>query len=544
MSKLYISYYGNFVSIVEGEYIKKKQKYDIKSTYFLAQAELEDIDYSDRYQVLKEALSRFKYKSKDVVLCLNTRDVIVKSNSIPKLSPKELSKMMDMEIDELMSLERDDYVFSYEVKREFEESGTEYLDLILAGIRKEEVETIIDIFKEYKLNLNSIDTLPTSYLRILKKVDYEDMMIINLGEYGSIVDIYKDDSLFIHDNIPIKIDMEYGYSQSVSLAEEAMGLMNYYSSRNFGKNVDHILLIGAYSNNADLISVFKERFRSDVVQGIEKFIDLDIDFSDTESLHLINRISLNITNLIVDNLGCMLRGVEKSKYPSMNLVTKELRDKQNRLEKLKTVGFFIPAVAIIALSPYLILSGMDVLKQKELKIVQSKIDEIKLEYKAIEDIENEIAKIKEEISIYDMLSSKQPTWGNVLADIDKKIPYKVDLKSLSLSYDSSFMVENKEDSSTEQSNQENSENQEANNENQNNEQTEQPIYEQIPNVINIDAVAATPTDAGQFAYNLKNLGYFEKVELLNVNEMEEDNKKVYSFKITAVLKEGVVTKNE
>ncbi|MGL5507452.1 MAG: PilN domain-containing protein [Paraclostridium sp.] len=544
MSKLYISYYGNFVSIVEGEYIKKKQKYDIKSTYFLAQAELEDIDYSDRYQVLKEALSRFKYKSKDVVLCLNTRDVIVKSNSIPKLSPKELSKMMDMEIDELMSLERDDYVFSYEVKREFEESGTEYLDLILAGIRKEEVETIIDIFKEYKLNLNSIDTLPTSYLRILKKVDYEDMMIINLGEYGSIVDIYKDDSLFIHDNIPIKIDMEYGYSQSVSLAEEAMGLMNYYSSRNFGKNVDHILLIGAYSNNVDLISVFKERFRSDVVQGIEKFIDLDIDFSDTESLHLINRISLNITNLIVDNLGCMLRGVEKSKYPSMNLVTKELRDKQNRLEKLKTVGFFIPAVAIIALSPYLILSGMDVLKQKELKIVQSKIDEIKLEYKAIEDIENEIAKIKEEISIYDMLSSKQPTWGNVLADIDKKIPYKVDLKSLSLSYDSSFMAENKEDSSTEQSNQENGENQEANNENQNNEQTEQPIYEQIPNVINIDAVAATPTDAGQFAYNLKNLGYFEKVELLNVNEMEEDNKKVYSFKITAVLKEGVVTKNE
>lgn len=544
MSKLYISYYGNFVSIVEGEYIKKKQKYDIKSTYFLAQAELEDIDYSDRYQVLKEALSRFKYKSKDVVLCLNTRDVIVKSNSIPKLSPKELSKMMDMEIDELMSLERDDYVFSYEVKREFEESGTEYLDLILAGIRKEEVETIIDIFKEFKLNLNSIDTLPTSYLRILKKVDYEDMMIINLGEYGSIVDIYKDDSLFIHDNIPIKIDMEYGYSQSVSLAEEAMGLMNYYSSRNFGKNVDHILLIGAYSNNVDLISVFKERFRSDVVQGIEKFIDLDIDFSDTESLHLINKMSLNITNLIVDNLGCMLRGVEKSKYPSMNLVTKELRDKQNRLEKLKTVGFFIPAVAIIALSPYLILSGMDVLKQKELKIVQSKIDEIKLEYKAIEDIENEIDKIKEEISIYDMLSSKQPTWGNVLADIDKKIPYKVDLKSLSLSYDSSFMVENKEDSSTEQSNQDNSENQEANNENQNNEQTEQPIYEQIPNVINIDAVAATPTDAGQFAYNLKNLGYFEKVELLNVNEMEEDNKKVYSFKITAVLKEGVVTKNE
>ncbi len=533
MSKLYISYYGNFVSIVEGEYNKKKQKYNIKNTYFLAQAELEDIDYSDRYQVLKEALNRLEHKSEDVVLCLNTRDVIVKSNSIPQIAPKELSQMMDMEIDEIMSLERDDYVFSYEVSREFEESGTNYLDLILAGIRKEEVEKIIDIFKEYKLNLNSIDTLPTSYLRILKQVDYEDMMIINLGEYGSIVDIYKQNSLFIHDNIPIKIDMEYGYSQSVSLADEAMGLMNYYSSRNFGKNIDYILLIGVYSNNIELINVFKERFKSDVVQGIEKFIDIDASFSNTKSLDLINRISLDIKNLIIDNLGSMLIGVEKSKYPSMNLLTKELRDKQNRIEKLKTLGFIVPVVATIGLIPYLFLMGMDTLKQKELKIIQSKIDEIILEYKEIEDIESEIAKIKEEIGIYDMLASKQPTWGNILADIDKKIPYKVDLKNLSLSYDASLALSG-ESKSKEPDNQSNTDN----------EQTEQPIYEQIPNVLKIDAVAATPTYAGQFAYNLKGLGYFKKVDLLNVHEIEQDSKKVYSFVITAVLKEGVVTKNE
>lgn len=544
MSKLYISYYGNFVSIVEGEYIKKKQKYNIKNTYFLAQAELEEIDYSDRYQVLKEALKRFEHKSKDVVLCLNTREVIVKSNSIPKISPKELSQMMDMEIDEIMSLERDDYLFSYEVAREFEESGTEYLDLILAGIRKEEVETIIDILKENKLHLNSIDTLPTSYRRILKHVDYEDMMIINLGEYGSIVDIYKEDSLFIHDNIPIKIDMEYGYSQSVSLADEAIGLMNYYSSRNFGKNVDYILLIGAYSNNADLVSVFKERFRSDIVQGIEKFVDLDVNFMDTESLQLINRISLDMRNLIVDNLGCMLRGSEKSKYPSMNLVTKELRDRQNRKDKLQTTGLVVLAGAIIGVAPYLFLSGMDILKQKELNIVQSQLDEMMLEYKGIQDIEKEIENINKEMAVYDMLDSKKPTWGKVLADIDKKIPYKVDLKSLSLSYDPSFITETEEGNSQDTDSQQNNENQETTDENQNNEQTNQPIYEQIPNVINMDAVAATPTQAGQFAYSLKSLGYFEKVELLNVNETEQDKKKLYSFAITAVLKEGVVTDNE
>ena len=136
-----------------------------------------------------------------------------------------------------------------------------------------------------------------------------------------------------------------------------------------------------------------------------------------------------------------------------------------------------------------------------------------------------------------MLDSKKPTWGRVLSDIDKKIPYKVDLKSLSLSYDSS-LVELQEDKSQVQNNEGNT------NENQNDEQTEQPIYDQVPNVIKIDEIVSTPTYAGQFAYNLKSLGYFEKVDLLNVNEIEQDGKKVYSFVITAVLQEGVVIENE
>ena len=56
--KLYISYYGNCLSMVEGRYNSKKDKYTIKNYMFLSDKEV-DIDYNDKYSLLKEALNRY-----------------------------------------------------------------------------------------------------------------------------------------------------------------------------------------------------------------------------------------------------------------------------------------------------------------------------------------------------------------------------------------------------------------------------------------------------------------------------------------------------
>ena len=120
MTKLYISYYGDSISIVEGSY--KKNKFIIDDVILMNADDIEP-NYNDKYNLLKEALASRQFKSKKAVLCLNTRDVIIKSNKIPKIGPKELDGIMSMEIDEMISLERDQYTFSYEVVREFEEDG-------------------------------------------------------------------------------------------------------------------------------------------------------------------------------------------------------------------------------------------------------------------------------------------------------------------------------------------------------------------------------------------------------------------------------------
>ncbi len=92
MTKLYISYYGDYVSIIEGKYDKKKNKYILDDIIFVSREE-ENIpfDYNNKYDLLRVALSKNEFKSKSVVLCINTKDVVVKSSILPMLSPKDLN---------------------------------------------------------------------------------------------------------------------------------------------------------------------------------------------------------------------------------------------------------------------------------------------------------------------------------------------------------------------------------------------------------------------------------------------------------------------
>ena len=98
--------------------------------------------------------------------------------------------------------------------------GKETLDIIMAAILNEELEKIMTIFKDFKLNVERIDTIATSYGRLLKNIEYDDIAMINTGSYGSSATIYKEDALFIHDNIPVRVNEDANFSVSLALIDE------------------------------------------------------------------------------------------------------------------------------------------------------------------------------------------------------------------------------------------------------------------------------------------------------------------------------------
>lgn len=529
MTKLYISYYGDSISIVEGSY--KKNKFIIDDVILMNADDIEP-NYNDKYNLLKEALASRQFKSKKAVLCLNTRDVIIKSNKIPKIGPKELDGIMSMEIDEMISLERDQYTFSYEVVREFEEDGEELLDLVLAALETTEVNNILNIFDDFSLKLEYIDILPTAYARVLKEVEYSDMMIVNTGNYSTSIDIYKEDSLYIHDNVPVRLNEDSQIYDYMRLVDEANGLMNYYSSRNYGKIVDTILLIGSNYNNNNVIDGFKKLFTSEIVSGIENLYDIENDIKgEIDGFNL---------NQIVEIIGCMLREQKKSIYFQMNLLPEDIKRKYYKSEKALKYLKAVPIVILILSVPIIVLGAMDIMKQKELDLAKSKLEEIKNEYGQISKIEEDIKSTEEEIKLYDMLIQKEPKWGAILSSIDKNIPYKVQLDNLSLSY---VAENNTKNQNNEQVQNENNSQDNENSTTQNTEQNEK-MYDKVPNFISITGQASTPSLVGQFVYNLKALTYFEDIKLSGVTEQSsgnDDSKKTsYSFSITAKVKDGVI----
>lgn len=540
--KLYIAYYESYVSIIEGKYNYKKNKFNIKNCTFISSEDV-DVDYNDKYSLLKEALKINKSKVKDVVLCLNTKDVIIKSTDTHKVKPKDLDGIMNNEMDEIMSLDYDRYTFSYEVTKERLKDDKENLDIIVAAIVNEELDQIVGIFKEFKLNLERIDTISTAYGRLLKKIEYDNIMMLNTGSYGTIVNIFKEDSLFIHDNIPVKINQSSNHSVYSSLVEEVKGLINYYSSRNYGNNIETIVLVGESNENVEIKEHFKGQFSSDIICGIENLFDIKNDI-----LGDLNKYEIS---LVCDILGSMCVYEDKKDYSKMNLLPEKLKNKQKSKNSAKKAFMMAPTVIAIICIPYIVFGAMNLKVQNDTNKKQAQLEELIAEYGDVEKTKSEIETAEKEISIYHMLGNKKVKWGEVLDAIDKNIPYRADLTNINVYYDSELVELEKEQLDNLQSKNSNKQNKEsvdsegANEEANTSESSEEitkerkiPVYDQIPNVIVLEGEAENSYHVGQFVYNLNQIPYFKSVELKGTTEDKE--KGIQKFNIVLVLKEGAI----
>ncbi|MGO0987087.1 PilN domain-containing protein [Clostridioides difficile] len=569
MNKVYVSYYGDSISIVEGRYKHDKDKFYIKNFNAFS---IEDIaqDFSkEKYALLRYALENVKLKSKHIVFCLNTRDVILKPQKLPKMDKKDLDGFMKLEMDEMMALESDEYVFSYEVSSEISErtEGEEAsLNLIIGAIKKEEINTIVDIIHEFDLVLDRIDTLSTAYLRILKNLDYNDIMVTNISDNSTIINIYKKDTLFISDNIPIRITAKDMEMQLLNVVEESKGLMNYYSSRNFGKVTDTILILGKRYSNKLIYEAFSSAFSNYVSQGLTEIMDI----SDMVS----GDIDEDDINSIVELLGCMIEPKGKKDFENINFLPMDIIRKQMKAKQIKNVMKIAPVVILVISIPYLCLIFSNRLANKELENVNDEIRNIESAYYQIGNIEKMIQSKTEEIKVYDMLIGKKVKWENLLDDIDKNTPSRVELTSLSTTYQGVETTNKTESSDNNKTNTNKSNSDEAktstntksnSNESKNsndlnedktvnvaealngNEESDSnteaddktPLYDKIPNVLNIEGNAKDSSYVGQFLYKLKGLYYFEDVKLHSIKSNEDGSN--FTFNMTLYLKEGVLT---
>ena len=362
------------------------------------------------------------------------------------------------------------------------------------------------------------------------------MMMLNVGRYGSIVNIFKEDTLFIHDNIPVKINEQSNYYVYSSLVEEIKGLMNYYSSRNYGNTVDTIVIVGESSDNEQVKNTFIDNFSSNIINGVENLFDIENDITGDLNRYEISKVC--------DILGSMSIYEDKKSYSSMNLLPEKIKRKQKSRNTIKKYVAMMPIAVGVICAPYIIFGAINMKLQSDINEKQAQLDEIMIDYQEVQDIKEKINIAKQEVDIYKMLRNKEAKWGDILDAINKSIPYRADLTNVNVYYDEQLLEDEEENNENQQVESNNDQSTSSNGEdnisetNEENSEEETPIYDQVPNTIVLEGEAKNSYHVGQFVYNLNQTSYFESVNLKSTTEDKE--KGVQKFKIVLVLKEGAV----
>lgn len=281
MNKLYLSCYGDNLRIVSGQKRKNDGLYKIRGIEELSFPGLISntsikkefiIECADK---LKLQLKAKKIITKNISVVIGGKGIIVRPIKVPKLSLSDLNRMLKMESGEYLMVSADEYAFQHKIISEYRENGQAFYEILLAALPHENIERIASLIECAGLQISCIDILPNSLLRLVNDLKLNDVMILNSGREGTSLGIYKDFSLFIYTDIPFKLTGDE--NNYLSLTDELRGYLDFYSSRNFGKTLELIIVTGEIAGMEDTLKLIEKNLNVPVNCGFKTKLTIECD---------------------------------------------------------------------------------------------------------------------------------------------------------------------------------------------------------------------------------------------------------------------------
>ncbi|MCL5779999.1 MAG: pilus assembly protein PilM [Firmicutes bacterium] len=272
ISTLYIDFRGEVVRVVQGRPMDNNLNFVVDSfgslvlPGFLGFKTDEDLTVAN-IKRLKEFLVKKKMKAIRVVAGLGQNGVITRNVRVPKMAPKDLDSMMKLEINDHLPVSPEEYAFDYKVLDEVEEDGRAYLELMVAAVSHKQVEQCASLLEQAGLKPMVFDILPNMLHRLFGHRAYQDNLVVDGGLDGTHLAIFKGKSLFMYADIPFVIDPQ-GDSDFSVLAGELRGFLEYFASRNSGKTVGGITIVGELAAYPGLAEIMGQFFSLPVTVGL------------------------------------------------------------------------------------------------------------------------------------------------------------------------------------------------------------------------------------------------------------------------------------
>ncbi|MFZ5646935.1 MAG: type IV pilus biogenesis protein PilM [Bacillota bacterium] len=206
---------------------------------------------AENAEVLKEFLQKNSMKAVSVVAGLGQSGVVTRIVRVPKISPRDLECMMKLNISDHLPVSPEEYAFDYKVLDEVEdEGGVQSLELMVAAVNRGQAEQCASLLEEAGLKPVVFDILPSMLHRLVAHLPFRDNLVVDSGADGTRLAIFKGKTLFMYADVPF-VPGPAGESDFSVLAGELRGYLDYFSSRNFGKTVDGITILGELAGQED-----------------------------------------------------------------------------------------------------------------------------------------------------------------------------------------------------------------------------------------------------------------------------------------------------
>ena len=325
---------------------------------------------------------------KKVSFVLSSSHIITRYIELPILKEDALREAVHFEFSQFIP-EIDEYYMNYEIVERINTKDKKAYKIVLVAVKKERINTLVEISNKIGKELDIIDTLSNSLSRILKCSNYlvseESTGIIYLGADCSVLSVIEAKALKFEKNLPYGVNniFDEAYEEITATAVNTRSIDKILDSfpkvkisfEGLLSNINNIIrFYNSDRNNRDisnLVIVSVNNYIEGIERYFEKYFELPcIAINNPSDLNLKIKFEENFANYI-PCYGLLLRENNKN---LLNLNPKVINKEENKENLDKALVRSTAIVILVMLVSSIPLFVINKIITKDIAVLQSNID--------------------------------------------------------------------------------------------------------------------------------------------------------------------------
>ncbi len=229
-------------------------------------------EIGDFYLLLSQVFDDYKFKTKDVAICLNNTSIIYRELIVPSIDKKKMAMVVRSEMMDVLNL-TPDYIMDYVVIEPIvDEEGKAMVRVLAVASLATALESYIELIKLLKLKLNSIDSATNAMIKLVDAIpemkSLEQFVLVDVGANYLRLYLFEEGKYVLSRNVKLVRLNDSTEDEIINVVEDNINKMIQFSyTRGAKTGINKIILAG----RDQLLDELKSKVLEDLLVPCEIF---------------------------------------------------------------------------------------------------------------------------------------------------------------------------------------------------------------------------------------------------------------------------------